>query len=160
MENLTANIQPFTPIVLSSVGILLIAIEAIITSFVVIWIGLALIIVAGITIIYPYNDGYYQISSVAIMSIILLLLLRTKLKDKFMNSKEGEIEDNFLKAGGKGRIKNNQVYFKGTYWKYDSKSRDTYIEDEEVTVIQTENSTAFIKKICNEEVYDKKENVK
>jgi membrane protein implicated in regulation of membrane protease activity len=156
MENLTVNIQPFTPIVLLSIGILLIAIEAIITSFVVIWIGLALIIVSGITLIYSFNDGYYQIASVAIMSIILLLLLRTKLKDKFMNSKEGEIEDNFLKTGGKGRIKNNQVYFKGTYWKYDSKSRDTYNEDEEVKVIQTKNSTAFIKKIHGEEEYDKK----
>lgn len=71
-------ISVFNPYVLLGIGVALIAFEAVITSFVLVWFGIGFIITAGISYIYPFEDGIWQLAIVSLISLILIVLLRKK----------------------------------------------------------------------------------
>ncbi|WP_072680643.1 NfeD family protein [Arcobacter sp. LA11] len=134
------------PYLLLGIGVVLIGLEAIITSFILIWFGLGFLIVALISMGYEFSDGIWQLGAVAIISLVFIVLLRKKVLEKFLSSDEN-ITDNFLEEGGIGEIKNSKVFFKGTYWEIDSSlNNNEFEENEKVTVIKTYKNSAKIEK--------------
>ena len=146
METQTMFLEVINPYVLFGIGVVLIALESVIISFILIWFGLGFIITAFISFVYPFSDGVWQLGVVSIVSLLFIVLLRKKALAKFLDSKE-KITDNFLEKGGIGEIKNSKVFFKGTYWEIDPESEDFVIEEKQkVVVLKTHRNSAIIKK--------------
>jgi membrane protein implicated in regulation of membrane protease activity len=132
--------------ILLSIGVALIAFEAVITSFILIWFGIGFVITAVISYIYPFSDGIWQIATASIISLLLLFLLRKKLLESFLKSKRN-ISDNFLDEKGIGEIRNSKVFYKATYWDIDSKlDEKEFVEGEKVIVLKTHKNHATIEK--------------
>ena len=136
----------FDPYILLAIGVALIALEAVITSFILIWFGIGFIITAAISYLYPFSDGVWQLATASVISLILLFLLRKKVLESFLKSQKN-ISDNFLDEKGIGEIKNSMVLYKGTYWQIDSKFEDKeFNEGEKVIVLKTFRNHATIEK--------------
>jgi membrane protein implicated in regulation of membrane protease activity len=128
--------------ILLSIGVALIAFEAVITSFILIWFGIGFVITAMVSYVYPFSDGIWQIATASIISLLLLFLLRKK----FLESKRN-ISDNFLDEKGIGEIRNSKVFYKATYWDIDSKlDEKEFVEGEKVIVLKTHKNHATIEK--------------
>lgn len=136
----------FDPYILLAIGILFIAFEAILGSFVIIWFGIGFGITAFISNFYTFPDGIWQLATVSFISTILLLIFRKKVLETIFKSKT-EISDDFFNERGIGEIKNSKVFYKGTYWEIDSEIKtDSFEEDEKVVVLKTFKNSATIQK--------------
>ncbi|QKF67239.1 hypothetical protein AVENP_1693 [Arcobacter venerupis] len=134
------------PYILLAIGVALIAFEAVIASFVLIWFGLGFVLIALISYMYIFSDGIWQIAVASIFSLILLLLFRKKALESFLKSKR-DISDNFLDEKGIGEIKNSKVFYKATYWDIDSTiDEKEFVEGEKVIVLKTHKNHATIEK--------------
>jgi len=134
------------PYILLGIGVILIAFESIITSFILIWFGIGFVLTAFISYVYTFEDGIWQIALASFISLVLLFLLRKKTFKKFLKSEE-DISDNFLNEKGFGEIKNNKVFYKGTYWEIDpSVDESVFNEGEKVMVTKTYKNSAIITK--------------
>lgn len=136
----------FDPYILLAIGVALVAFEAIIASFILVWFGIGFIITAGISYVYSFSDGIWQLASASIISLILLFLFRKKFLESFLKSKRN-ISDNFFDEKGIGEIKNSKVLYKATYWDIDSKlDEKEFVEGEKVIVFKTHSNHATIEK--------------
>ncbi len=134
------------PYILLAIGVALIAFEALIASFVLIWFGFGFILTALISYVYIFSNGLWQIAIASIFSLILLLLFRKKALESFLKSKK-DISDNFLDEKGIGEIKNSKVFYKATYWDIDSTiDEKEFVEGEKVIVLKTHKNHATIEK--------------
>lgn len=134
------------PFILLAIGIALIAFEAVIASFILIWFGVGFVVVAIISSLYIFSDGIWQIAAASIISLLLLFLLRKKVLEKFLNSRKN-ISDDFLNEKGIGEIRNSKVFYKATYWDIDSNiDEKEFFEGEKVVVLKTHKNTATIEK--------------
>ena len=134
------------PFILLAIGIALIAFEAVIASFILIWFGVGFVVVAIISSLYMFSDGIWQIAAASIISLLLLFLLRKKVLEKFLNSRK-DISDDFLNEKGIGEIRNSKVFYNATYWDKDSNiDEKEFIEGEKVVVLKTHKNTATIEK--------------
>lgn len=134
------------PFILLAIGIALIAFEAVIASFILIWFGVGFVVVAIISSLYMFSDGIWQIAVASIISLLLLFLLRKKVLEKFLNSRKN-ISDDFLNEKGIGEIRNSKVFYKATYWDIDSNiDEKEFFEGEKVVVLKTHKNTATIEK--------------
>ena len=134
------------PFILLAIGIALIALEAVIASFILIWFGVGFVLTAIISSMYMFSDGIWQIAAASIISLFLLFLLRKKVLEKFLNSRK-DISDDFLNEKGIGEIRNSKVFYKATYWDIDSNiDEKEFIEGEKVVVLKTHKNTATIEK--------------
>ena len=144
MENLTFSL--ISPAYLSAIGVILIAVEMLTFSFILFWFGIAFLLVAGLSLLNIFPDGLWQLLSIAIIAMAMLVSLRTKALELLLKSKE-ENNDNFLNEAGVGEIKHSKVNYKATYWEIGYEGKETFEEDEKVTVLRTEKGVAFIEKI-------------
>ena len=136
-------IEPYT---LLAIGVTLIALEAVIASFVVIWFGFGFVLVAFISFFYAYSNVIWQLATVSVISMILIFAFRNKFMKKFLESKV-KVSDDFLNEEGIGEIKNSKVFYKGTYWEIDPNiNKDDFQEDEKIIVLRTSKNVAFIRK--------------
>ena len=134
------------PFILLAIGIALIAFEAVIASFILIWFGVGFVLTAIISSMYMFSDGIWQIAAASIISLFLLFLLRIKVLEKFLNSRK-DISDDFLNEKGIGEIRNSKVFYKATYWDIDSNiDEKEFVEGEKVVVLKTHKNTAIIEK--------------
>jgi membrane protein implicated in regulation of membrane protease activity len=134
------------PYILLAIGVALIAFEAVIASFVLIWFGFGFVLTALISYIYVFSDGLWQIAIASIISLILLILFRKKVLESFLKSRKN-ISDNFLDEKGIGEIKNSKVFYKATYWDIDSEiDEKEFVEGEKVIVLKTHKNHATIEK--------------
>ena len=134
------------PFILLAIGIALIAFEALIASFILIWFGVGFVVIAIVSSVYMFSDGIWQIAAASIISLLLLFLLRKKVLEKFLNSRKN-ISDDFLNEKGIGEIRNSKVFYKATYWDIDSNiDEKEFIEGEKVVVLKTHKNTAIIEK--------------
>lgn len=135
----------FSPLILISIGIVLIALEVLTFSFILFWFGISSFLVGVLSYFINFTDGLYQIAAICVISILLLFTLRSKVMETFMKAKGKEYNDDFLNQAGTGVIKEGKVYFKATYWNIDSS--ENFIENEKVNVLSTKGSEAKISKI-------------
>ena len=128
-----------SPFIMIAIGALLCVAELMLFSFYLLFFGLAFIIVGAVNFGVAF-EWPYQILGVAALAIILLVLLKTPLKSKFMAKKESFNEE-FLDEPGVGEIRENMVYFKGTLWKYDGGLKN----GEKVQVLGTKGDKVILK---------------
>jgi len=134
------------PYILIGIGVVLIGLEAIISSFIIIWFGLGFLIAGFISFGYDFSDGLWQLGIVALISLSFIGLLRKKALEKFLKSDE-EISDNFLDEKGTGEIKNSKVFYKGTYWEIEFQSNEFELQEgQKVEVLKTHKNSAIIEK--------------
>ena len=134
------------PFILLAIGIALIAFEALIASFILIWFGVGFVVIAIVSSMYMFSDGIWQIAAASIISLLLLFLLRKKVLEKFLNSRK-DISDDFLNEKGIGEIRNSKVFYKATYWDINSNiDEKEFVEGEKVVVLKTHKNTAIIEK--------------
>ena len=134
------------PYILLAIGVALIALEAVIASFVLIWFGIGFVLTALLSYFLAFNDGIWQIATASIISLILLLMLRKKTLESFLKSKRN-ISDNFFDEKGIGEIRESKVFYKATYWDIDSKlDEKEFVDGEKVVVLKTHKNKATIEK--------------
>lgn len=134
------------PYILLAIGVALIALEAVIASFVLIWFGIGFVLTALLSYFLAFHDGIWQIATASIISLILLLMLRKKALESFLKSKK-DISDNFFDEKGIGEIRNSKVFYKATYWDIDSKlDEKEFVDGEKVVVLKTHKNKATIEK--------------
>lgn len=138
-------LDPIAPILLIAMGIGLIALEALLLYFVILWFGLALLIVGLASYLIPFGDGLWQLGAAAVLALVLLFSLRSRVFKRFMHAKGKEPHDDFLNESGEGIIKEGKVYYKATYWKI--KSDATFEENERVKVLSTDGASATVEKL-------------
>ncbi|MDK2090832.1 NfeD family protein [Aliarcobacter butzleri] len=145
METLTmlSVIDPYT---LLAIGVTLVALEAFVASFIIIWFGVGFLVVAIISFFFIFSGAIWQLAVISLLSLIFLFLFRRKSLDKFFKS-QTEVSDNFFDEKGIGEIKNSKVFYKGTYWEIDSSlDAEEFVEGEKVEVLKTSNNMATIQK--------------
>ena len=128
-----------SPFIMLAIGALLCMAELMLFSFYLLFFGLAFIIVGAVNFGVVF-EWPYQILGVATLAIILLALLKSPLKSKFMAKKESFNEE-FLDEPGVAEIRENMVYFKGTLWKYDGALKN----GEKVQVLGTKGDKVILK---------------
>lgn len=139
-------LEVIDPYILLAIGIALIAFEAVIASFILIWFGVGFVLTAIISTIYIFSDGIWQIAFASIISLLLLFLLRKRVLEKFLKSRK-DISDDFLNEKGIGEIRNSKVFYKATYWDIDSNiDEKEFVEGEKVVVLKTHKNSATIEK--------------
>lgn len=135
----------FSPTVLIAIGIVLVALEALLLSFFIFWFGIATVIVGISSYFITYSNGLWQLASIAILALVLLTMLRTKAIGLLMKAQGRDHDDDFFNESGEGIIKEGRVYFKGTYWKIDASQK--FKNNEKVRVTGTKGSVAFVEKL-------------
>lgn len=140
-------ISPITPIILIGIGILLIGLEVIFSSFFIIWFGIGFLLIGLWHYIFPFTEGAYQLASVAILSMVLLFLFKEKVKKIFFKQSE-TIKDDYLNETGYGEVVEGMISFKGTLWKYEPKFE--LKEGQRVKVLEAKNNRVKIE-IINEQ---------
>lgn len=140
----TLILNPIAPAILIGAGIALIAIEALVFSFAIVWFGIGSIIIGAISYVIVFNDGIWQLASIALIAMILLLVLRTKAIKRFLKPKDEEYKDNAYNEKGIGVIKEGKVYYKATYWDVDPRLIEKLEENQKVEVLSVKGSIATI----------------
>lgn len=151
----TLILNPIAPAILIGTGIALIAIEALIFSFAIVWFGIASILIGCLSYFILFNDGIWQLAAISIIALLLLLVLRTSAMTNFLKPKNEEYHDNFFDEKGIGVIKNGKVYYKATYWDIEYSIENQINENEKVEVLSIKGSTAIIKKIDKQDIIKK-----
>lgn len=142
----TLILDVIDPFILLGIGVILIAVEVFMASFILIWFAIGFILTAVISWRYEFSDGIWQLATVAVISLLLLIILRKKMLEKVLKS-DVEITDNYLKESGIGEIKNSKVFYKGTYWEIDSSlDEKEFKEGDKVKVLKTDKNFATIEK--------------
>ena len=128
---------------LVAIGILLIGLEALIFSFVLFFFGIGIIIVAGISYFYTFDNAITQLALSFIIAILGAYLFRGKLLDKISTPSEEEEERTHI--SGIGYIDEDMVKFDGTYWRCDN-DLSQYKNGDKVEIIDVIDNRVIIKK--------------
>ncbi len=132
-----------SPSMLVAIGILLIGLEAIIFSFVLFFFGLGLIIVAGISYFYIFDNAIIQLALSFVIAILGAYLFRGKLLEKISTPSDGKEERTHI--SGIGYIDEDMIKFDGTYWRCDD-NLNQYKNGDRVEIIDVVDNKVVIKK--------------
>lgn len=124
---------------LVAIGIVLIGIEALIFSFVLLWIGIGFLVVAVLSFFMLFESGYAQIAVAVSIGLFLVLLLR-KWSMTLVNKSEDDTEEK-IHRGGIGVIDGGMIKMNGTYWQSDN-DLSRYKEGDRVEVIDIVDNKA------------------
>ena len=100
-----------------ALGIIFIIAEVLFMDFTLIFFGIGFLLI-GVLSFFINFSWQIQLLLAAVLSVVLLVALKKRIKAKFFRPKE-KLEDNFLDETGMGEIKNGMVYYKSTFWKSD-----------------------------------------
>lgn len=127
-------------------GTILLVIELLlVNSFYILWYGIGFILSGGIGWLFGYENYTIQGFIGVAIGAILMFLFRKKLLSKIFKINN---KDEFLLEKGRGVVlEDSLVKFRGTTWKYENRSDDTFETGEEVLVIPATNNNVFIEKI-------------
>jgi len=100
---------------LIAIGILLIGIEALLFSFVFLFLGIGFLSISLISYIYPFESGLAQIALAFVIALLSIFLFRKSLLTKM--SKESDVKEERSHVSGMGIVQEGMVNFDGTYWK-------------------------------------------
>jgi len=131
-----------TPLILISIGLLLLVSDIFLFTVVLLWFGAGFIIVGVVDFFYPMTL-LIQILSISVTTLLLVVTLTRPLK-RWLNSSDEKIDEDFLNVEGDGKIFQGMVKYKGTQWRYESKSGKKYHEGDKVKVSKTAHGIAYI----------------
>jgi membrane protein implicated in regulation of membrane protease activity len=137
-------LDPFSVSVLLGLGIVLIGVEALMPGFIVIWFGLGFIITSILTLFVPFENGLYQLASVATIGALGVVFLRRFVQES-LNKTTPKSMDDFLNVQGVGVITDEgMLKYKGTLWRY--RGEGDFAAGEEVNVVSVDGNVALIEK--------------
>jgi len=126
---------------LLAIGIILIGLEALIFSFVLLWIGMGFLVVALISFFVLFESGYAQIAIALSIGLVLVLMLR-KWSMTLVDKSEDDTEEKIHK-GGVGVVEGGMIKMNGTYWQSDD-DLSVYKEGDRVEVVDIVNNKAVL----------------
>jgi len=126
---------------LLALGIILIGLEALVFSFVILWIGIGFIVVSLLTYMGLFDSGYVQIATAVSIGLVLVLALR-KWSMNLINKSEDDTEEKIHKSGV-GVIEGGMIKMDGTYWQSDD-DLSVYKDGDKVKVIDVVNNKVKI----------------
>lgn len=121
LQHLQGTLPLFSIWWLLLIGTLLIVIEVLagLGSFVVLWFGLATIVVGVLGLFMDFHSGEFQLIAVAVFGTVLLLAFRRPFI-RWMQSREAPPPEHY-EAGGMGELQQHEgrwsVYYRGTWWR-------------------------------------------
>jgi len=127
---------------LLALGIILIGLEALIFSFVLLWIGIGFIVVSFLTYMGLFDSGYVQIATAVSIGLVLVLGLR-KWSMSLINKSADDREEKIHKSGV-GVIDGGMIKMDGTYWQSDD-DLSVYKDGDKVEVLDIVNNKAVLK---------------
>ncbi len=122
---------------LLALGIILIGIEALLFSFVLLWIGIGFIAVAILSYFTLFASGYVQIAVAVSIGLVLVLALR-KWSMTLINKSADDTEEKIHKSGV-GIVEGGMIKMNGTYWQSDD-DLSIYNEGDRVEVVDIINN--------------------
>lgn len=129
---------------LISIGVVLVALEVFLYSFIAIWFGFGFVFIGFISIFYSFPNLYAQLGAVSVFSLLFLLFFRKLFLKRFSKSQK-EISDNFFNSSGIGEFKQGKVFYKGTFWELDPNFDSTkLVENQKINVLKVEQNIAFV----------------
>ena len=128
---------------LVAIGIILIGIEALLFSFVLLWIGIGFLVVAVLSFFTLFDSGYAQIAVAVSIGLLLVLMLR-KWSMNLVNKTEDDTEEKIHKEGI-GVVEGGMIRMNGTYWQSDD-DLSGYKEGDRVKVVDIVNNKAKLAK--------------
>ena len=128
---------------LFALGIVLIGLEALLFSFVLLWIGIGFIAVAVLSYFELFESGYAQMAVAVSIGLVLVLALR-KWSMKMINKSEDDTEEKIHK-GGIGIIDGGMIKMNGTFWQSDD-DLSVYKDGDRVEVVDIVNNKAKLVK--------------
>ena len=128
---------------LLALGIALIGLEALIFSFVLLWIGIGFIVVSILSYAGLFESGYAQIAVAVSIGLVLVLALR-KWSMNLINKSTDDREEKIHK-GGIGIIDGGMIKMNGTYWQSDD-DLSSYKDGDRVEVIDIVDNKAKLAK--------------
>lgn len=134
---------PISNMIIFGIGIFLIAFEIFIPNFVIIWFGVASLIVGTIGIVFEFQNSLHQFALISIIGLILLIVLKEKVKSYILKSSEKKVSDDFLKEGGIGIVEDeNTINFKGTIWRHNLNKKLT--KGSKVEILYIKDNIAYL----------------
>ncbi len=124
---------------LLAIGIVLIGIEALIFSFVLLWIGIGFVAVSALSYFGLFESGFAQIAVAVSIGLVLVLALR-KWSMNLINKSEDDTEEK-IHSGGVGVIDGGMIKMNGTYWQSDD-DLSAYKDGDRVEVVDIVNNKA------------------
>jgi len=126
---------------LLALGIVLIGLEALIFSFVLLWLGIGFIVVSLLTYIGLFDSAYVQFAVAVSIGLVLVLALR-KWSMNLINKSEDNTEEKIHK-GGTGVIDGGMIKMNGTYWQSDD-DLSSFSDGDRVEVVDIVNNKAVL----------------
>ncbi len=124
---------------LLALGIVLIGIEALLFSFVLLWIGIGFIAVAILSYFTLFASGYVQIAVAVSIGLVLVLALR-KWSMTLINKSADDTEEK-IHASGVGIVEGGMIKMNGTYWQSDD-DLSGFSDGDRVEVVDIINNKA------------------
>jgi len=122
-------------------GIVLIGIEALIFSFVLLWLGIGFMLVAILSYFSLFDSGYVQIAVAVSLGLLLVMVLR-KWSMNLINKTADDTEEKIHKTGV-GVVSGGMIKMNGTFWQSDD-DLSGYKDGDRVEVIDIVNNKAKI----------------
>ncbi len=126
---------------LLALGIILIGLEALIFSFVLLWIGIGFIVVSVLSYAGLFDSGYVQIAVAVSIGLVLVLALR-KWSMNLINKSADDTEEKIHRSGI-GIIEGGIIKMDGTYWQSDD-DLSGFKDGDKVEVVDIMNNKAKI----------------
>lgn len=144
MEQIPAILPPIANWIMLALGIILIVLEvSALNFFILLWFGIAAILVGIWGFFSPFAHGEYQLIATAILGTVLLLLFRKHFLPDTTNTTPLET----FKSGGSGRVIQQDglwmIEYQGTWWRIANPS-DALKEGQMATVEKVENNQVWI----------------
>jgi len=141
------NVLPIIPAwIMLTIGMALLGIELLIGSFVVMFFGIAFILVGGTGFFFEWSSGEVQLLFAVLLGGVLTFALRGLLMNG-MDKEDMPLET--MQAGDLGQIVNHggelRVMYKGTTWTFKSVDSKDVKAGDEVRVESLKNNIAYIK---------------
>jgi membrane protein implicated in regulation of membrane protease activity len=144
MENILDAIPVW---IMLSIGFALLAVELITATFIVMFFGLAFILVGVIGFFVDWSSGEFQLLIAMLLGGVLTFALRG-LVTKGLSKEDLPLET--MQTGDTGQIEVHdghlRVNYKGTTWAFKNMSDDEVRDGDEVIVTELKNNTAYITK--------------
>lgn len=147
MEGLLAPISPWY---LISLGLVLLLSELLLMSFVLMWFGIAAILMGLVSFYIHLPSGESQLIITAFWGGFMLYLLRHKM---IKSQGQEDMQPETFREGGYGQLKKMDdrwmVEYQGTLWKIAPeclKNHQAWLEDDEVNVVKIQHNQVFIEK--------------
>ena len=144
MENL---LPTFSVWLLMLIGVALIVLEVLLVPFfVLLWFGIAAIVVGLVHAVWPFPGGEYQLITIGIVGVVLLLVFRKR----FMAGRPTRKDDmETFRPGGIGKLRQYEgewmVFYNGTWWKVMNVQPD-FKDGSPVRVVRIDHNLAEVEK--------------